>query len=63
MKYLYSASCFDCIHTKLAHFGNGEIGNGRFWKRNSDRHILEMALCEHLQMVETEYHSTLLKRD
>ena len=39
------------VHTKTAHFLPADFENGRFSKRNSNRHILETASCKHLKMV------------
>ena len=51
------------IHTKTAHFLLANFENGRFGKRNSNRHILETASCEYSKMIKAEHFSTLLERD
>ena len=39
------------VHTKTAYYLPADFENGRFWKRNSNRHILETASCEHSKMI------------
>ena len=45
------------VHMKTAHFLPADFENGRFRKRNSNRHIFEMASCKHLKMTKTEHFS------
>ena len=51
------------FYKKTANFAPEDFENGRFWKRNSNRHILEKASCGHLKMMKTEHFSTFLERD
>ena len=51
------------VHTKTAHFLPADFENGRFRKRNYNRHILEMVSCKQLKMMKREHSQTLLERD
>ena len=43
------------VHMKAAHFFPADFQNGRVWKRDTRRHMLETASCEPSKMTKTKH--------